>query len=217
VLAIENEYMKSPAGRNASSKAFPLPPLILHPFTSTEETSLLLESSRASLMIQGLAPRDKTPLEELDRRLLRGRYAELRMLFYIGKDISRWAEQCAETAESSEEFSGRRVRPESFIMLLVHEIPAHVRAKLESWGVLDHCALFRRSYGLHAVLQEFPSSQALSPEFLRRYHRYLDQWYELRLRDTSFEKLSAHEVQFDLYASGEYSSMLEKSWSIASE
>jgi len=209
--------MKTDAGPNEIPKAFSLPPLILHPFTSTEETSLLLESSRASLMLQGLAPRDKTPLEELDRRLLRGRYAELRMLFYIGKDISRWAEQCTESAQASENFFGRRVRPESFILLLVQEIPTHVRAKLESWGVLDHCALFRRSYGLHAVLQDFPAPECLSPQFLRRYHRYLDQWYELRLRDAAFEKVPGQEVQFELYASGEYSSMLEKSWSTATE
>src|SRR5579884_1656575 len=120
--------MTSSEEKSFKVKAFTLPPLILHPFTSTEETAFLLESSRASLMLQGLAPRDKTPVEELDRRLLRGRYAELRMLFYIGKDITRWAEQCAESAEASGIFEGRRIRPETFIVLLVQEIPAHIRA-----------------------------------------------------------------------------------------
>lgn len=217
MLAIENAYMTSSEEKSFKASAFQLPPLILHPFSSTDENSLLLESSRASLMLQGLAPRDKTPLEELDRMLLRGRYAEIRMLFYIGKDICRWAEQCAESASTARQFSGRTVRVESFAVLLVKEIPPHVRAKLESWGVLDFCALFRRSFGLHAVLQELPAPQALSPDFLRRYHRYLDQWYEQRLRDSAFDAVSASEVAFEIYASGEYSSMLEKSWSIPND
>jgi hypothetical protein len=164
-------------------------------------------------MLQGLAPRDATPLEVLDKQLLRGRYAELRMLFYIGKDISRWAEQCAEAARASDRFIGRSVRPETFVVSLVQDIPEPVRVKLEGWGVLDHCALFRRSFGLHAVLHELPQPSFFSPEFLRRYHRYLDQWYEQRLRDRAFDRIEAAEIVFDLYASGEYSSMLEKSWS----
>jgi hypothetical protein len=187
---------------------FPLPPLILHPFTSSEESSLLAESSKASLALQGLARRGEAPLEDLDQKLLRGRYAELRMLFYIGKDISRWAQQCAETAFNS----NRRLRPETFVISLVQFAPRHVATKLEGWGVLDYKALFRRSFGLHAVFEEFPAVGFLSNDFLRRYHRYLDQWYEQRLRDFVFDLPEAGEFVFDLFASGEYTSMLEKSW-----
>lgn len=193
-------------------QAFQLPPLILHPFSSSEENALLMESSRASLILQGLAPEDQTSLEDLDRQLLRGRYAELRMLFYIGKDISRWAEQCAESVRAYSQFADRRIRPETFAVMLVHHIPPHVKAKLEGWGVLDFCALFRRSFGLHAVVQDLPAVASFSPDFLRRYHRYLDQWYEQRLRDFVFDRLEWSEFTYELYASGEYSSMLEKSW-----
>lgn len=193
-------------------QAFQLPPLILHPFSSSEENALLMESSRASMILQGLAPEDQTPIEDLDRQLLRGRYAELRMLFYIGKDISRWTEQCSESVKASPQFADRRIRPETFAVLLVHHIPAHVKAKLEGWGVLDFCALFRRSFGLHAVVQDLPAVASFSPDFLRRYHRYLDQWYEQRLRDFIFDRLEWSEFTYELYASGEYSSMLEKSW-----
>jgi hypothetical protein len=199
--------------KSSEATAFQLPPLILHPFSSAEQTSLLIESSRASLMLQGLAPRDTTSLEELDNRLLRGRYAELRMLFYIGKDILRWAEQCTESARASKRFAGKRIRPEAFVILLVEDIPDHVRAKLEGWGVLDYCALFRRAVGLHAILHELPDANSFSPDFLRRYHRYLDQCYEQRLRDWIFDRIDVAEIAFELYASGEYSSMLEKSWS----
>ncbi len=206
MLELANLDMKTGA------KAFQLPPLILHPFSNAEENSLLLESSRASLILQGLAPAEQRSLEELDRQLLRGRYAELRMLLYIGKDLSRWAEQCAETARVVDRFEGRRLRPETFAVLLVQDMPAHVKTKLEAWGVLDFSALFRRSFGLHAVLQELPDATLFSPDFLRRYHRCLDQWYEQRLRDSVFDRLEAHEFTFELYASGEYTTMLEKSW-----
>jgi len=197
---------------NISAKSFRLPPLILHPFSSPEDTSVLMESSRASLALQGFLPRDETPAQDLDRQLLRGRYAELRMLYYIGKDVSRWTEQCAETVKAAQEFDGRNLRPETFAVLLVQHIPAHVRLKLEGWGVLDFCALFRRAIGLHAVLADIPKAEDFSPEFLRRYHRYLDQWYEQRLRDWVFERPKPDEYTFELYASGEYAMMLEQSW-----
>jgi hypothetical protein len=87
-----------------------------------------------------------------------------------------------------------------------------VRTKLEGWGVLDFCSLFRRSIGLHAVFQEIPAADHFLPEFLRRYHRYLDQWFEQRLVSTGFDRPRADEFVFDLYASGEYTLMLEQSW-----
>lgn len=149
---------------------------------------------------------------ELDQQLLRGRYAELRMLFYIGKDISRWMEQCAETVALVQTFDGRHFGAESFAGFLVQHVPPHVRMKLEAWGVLDFCALFRRSIGLHSVFHEFPPVESFAPDFLRRYHRHLDQWYDHRLRDAGVDRPSPDEFVFDLYASGEYTLMLEQSW-----
>ncbi len=192
--------------------AFQLPPLILHPFSSIDENSLLVESSRASLSLQGLAPVEPGSAADLDNKLLRGRYAELRMLFYIGKDVVRWTEQCVETAKMSPVYENHRVRPETFAVYLVQFIPTLVRMKLESWGVMDFRALFRRSLGIHAVFSEMPGKELLQPDFIRRYHRHLDQWYELKLRDCLFDRPEPNEFQFDLYASGEYTTMLEKSW-----
>ncbi len=54
-----------------------------------------------------------------------------------------------------EELKG--LKAESFAIVLVQQIPDAVRTKLESWGVLDFSALFRRSIGLHAVFAEFPT------------------------------------------------------------
>ena len=198
--------------KSSGSEAFKLPPLILHPFSSPEDTSVLMASSRASLALQGFLPQADTPPQELDDQLLRGRFAELKMLFYIGKDLNRWTDQCAETAASSGLFEDRQIRPETFAVLLVQHVPQHVRTKLEAWGVLDFCALFRRSIGLHAVFQDMPFANAFSQEFLRRYHRHLDQWYDARLRSVTFDLAEPGEFTFDLYASGEYTLMLEQSW-----
>ena len=192
---------------------FRLPPLILHPFSGPEDTSVLMESSRASLALQGFLPKQEVGPQDLDLQLLRGRYAELRMLYYIGKDILRWFEQCTETVSTSSAFIGRRLRAETFAVFLVQHVPPHVKTKLEGWGVLDFCALFRRSIGLHVVFTELPPAEGFSPDFLRRYHRHLDQWYEQRLRDSVFDRPDADEFTFDLYASGEYTLMLEQSWS----
>jgi hypothetical protein len=199
--------------KNSAVGAFRLPPLILHPFSTPEDTSVLMDSSRASLALQGFLPREDDRTEELDRQLLRGRYAELRMLYYIGKDLIRWTEQCAETVLVANGFGDRRLRPETFAVLLVQYVPTHVRVKLEGWGVLDFAALFRRSIGMHSVFSELPVASGLNPDFLRRYHRHLDQWYEQRLRESMFDRPEADEFTFELYASGEYTMMLEQSWS----
>jgi len=201
----------STAGARAVS-TFRLPPLILHPFSGPEDTSVLMESSRASLALQGFLPRQEVASQDLDQQLLRGRYAELRMLYYIGKDLLRWFEQCTETVSALGTFEGKRIRPETFAVFLVQHVPPHVRTKLEGWGVLDFCALFRRSVGLHVVFTELPPAEGFSPDFLRRYHRHLDQWYEQRLRDAIFERPEADDFTFDLFASGEYTLMLEQSW-----
>ncbi len=198
--------------KNSGAHAFRLPPLILHPFSTPEDTNVLMDSSRASLALQGFLTKEEAPSDDLEVKLLRGRYAELRMLFYIGKDLIRWTEQCTETAHLSSEFGTRRILPETFAVLLVQNVPAHVRAKLEGWGVLDFSALFRRAIGLHTVFNELPSATMLHPEFLRRYHRQLDSWYEQRLRERMFDRPEPNEFTFDLYASGEYTMMLEQSW-----
>lgn len=198
--------------KNSSAQAFRLPPLILHPFSTPEDTSVLMDSSRASLAIQGFLPKQDAPSNDLDAKLLRGRYAELRMLFYIGKDLMRWTEQCCEMASASPYFERRRLRPETFAVLLVQHVPPHVKTKLEGWGVLDFSALFRRSIGLHSVFADLPDTSQMNPDFLRRYHRHLDHWYEHRLRESIFDRPEPNEFTFDLYASGEYTMMLEESW-----
>ena len=64
-----------------------LPPLILHPFNERVQPAALLANSKAALMLSGLIPSDGADEETLKRRLLAGRYSEIRMLFFLGKDV----------------------------------------------------------------------------------------------------------------------------------
>ncbi len=196
---------------------FKLPPLILHPFSAPEETAALAQCSRASLILKGYLPSQLVPECELDQHLLRGRFAELRMLFYVGKDLERWMEQCVEVTGAHLDYAHLSLGREAFANLLVDEAPAHVHRKLELWGVLDYRALFRRAIGLHSVFEEVPPVQCLSADFLKRYHRHADRWFESWILTRPLATVDWSDFSFDLYASGEYALMLERSWNVQSE
>lgn len=189
-----------------------LPPLILHPFSDAGGPSKLVESSRASLMLQGLLPTGTHSNEDLDRTLLDGRYCEVRMLYYVGKDLSRWIEQCLEFVEHTAPLAQKGIRFQSFASLLVEKAPESVTDKLRKWGVTDYKAIFARALGLNSIFADVPLRETLSNEFLRNYYRYADQLFLSRQNQSAFPHISPKEFVFDLYASGEYSRMLERSW-----
>ena len=189
-----------------------LPPLILHPFADSAGPGKLVESSRASLMLQGLLPTGAQSQEDLDRAVLEGRYCEIRMLFYVGKDLVRWIEQCLEIVDGDAEWQGRNIRFQTFADYLVRSTPGPVQAKLRKWGVADYKAIFTRALGLNAVFAEVPPRHSLSDDFVRNYYRYADQFYAVGQAATPFTEVTSHDFDFELYASGEYSRMLEKAW-----
>jgi hypothetical protein len=199
----------SPVIDTAEEAVWALPPLILHPFNERVPPSALLENSRAALMLCGLIPSDGTDDEALKRRLLNGRYAELRMLFYLGKDLLRWMDQCVEWAARTLPGASGLVA-QSFAGLLIHHPPESVKQKLEGWGVADYVSIFSRAIGLNAVFVDPPAFPALSEEFLRNYHRYAD--YLFRCYMDTHAPLPAGSCRFELYASGEFSRMLESEW-----
>ena len=99
-MAPESSFGTAPALTQSIVRT--LPPLILHPFADAGGPGKLVESSRANLKLQGLLPQGEATREDLDRALLDGRYSELRMLYYVGKDLARWIEQCLEFAERNQ-------------------------------------------------------------------------------------------------------------------
>jgi len=197
---------------NFGETVWELPPLILYPFNERVEPTSLLDNSKAALILSGLIPDDGTDREELKHRLLAGRYAEVRMLFFLGKDVFRWIQQCLEVAERSPELQDAEVRQQSFASLLTGSPPEAVKEKLIRWGVTDYVAVFSRGIGLNALFTEPPAVTALSDEFLRNYHRYADTLYRCFMDAEPHRIVTARNFHFDLYASGEYSRMLETEW-----
>ena len=190
-----------------------LPPLILHPFADAAGPDKLVESSRASLMLQGLLPSGERSTDELDKSLLEGRYCEIRMLFYVGKDLVRWIEQSLEHVERHPGYRDSGIKFQSFASYLVNNTPPAVQAKLRKWGVADFKSIFMRAIGLNAILAAVPERGILSDDFVRNYYRYADSIFLCRQSQAVFTDIAQMNFDFDIYASGEYSRMLEREWS----
>jgi len=90
--------------------------------------------------------------------------------------------------------------------------PAAVREKLVSWGVSDYRSIFSRAVGLNVLFAQPPAFEAVSEEFLRNYHRYADALHRAFLASQPHRALTAGNFRFELYASGEYSRLLEAKW-----
>jgi hypothetical protein len=189
-----------------------LPPLILHPFNDRVSPGALLDNSKAALMLAGLIPDDGSDRDELKRRLLFGRHVEIRMLFFLGKDVFRWMEQCKESADRIAGLDGLGIRTQSFAGLLTSGPPTGVKEKLIRWGVTDHASVFSRAIGLNAAFTQPPAIETLAEDFLRNYHRYADAVFRCYMESQPHLAISAASFRFELYASGEYSRMLESQW-----
>jgi hypothetical protein len=203
----------SPTTSTIATSTRKLPPLILHPFADAAGPDKLVESSRASLMLQGLLPSGERSTDDLDKSLLEGRYCEIRMLFYVGKDLVRWIEQSLEHVERHPGFRDSGIKFQSFASYLVNNTPPAVQAKLRKWGVADFKSIFMRAIGLNAILAAVPERGILSDDFIRNYYRYADSIFLCRQSQAVFTDISQMNFDFDIYASGEYSRMLEREWS----
>lgn len=190
-----------------------LPPLILHPFGSEDATTQLIEGSKACLALQGAAMSNPR-YEELQQRVVLGRYQEIRMLVFLGKDIFRWVDQCMDQMERTGNV-GIGINGQMFSAMLVESPPEAVARKLQAWGVTDRRSVFSRAIGIHSMFEEPPDLNVLSPMFLEHYHRFADQAYvcyqkmapAARTREfTGFD--------FMVYASEEYSRILAEQWEL---
>jgi hypothetical protein len=192
-----------------------LPPLILHPFSGGGSTTELVEGSRASLKLQGLLKSQDPDLEvdeyELERRVLAGRYQEIRMLVFLGKDIFRWLQQCVDCVDRSGS-DGLRISEQSFASLVVESPPPNVREKLERWGVTDRRAVFSRAIGVNTLFSAPPPLDTLSPVFLKHYHRFADHAYICFQHLKPFQALDTRQFEFEIYASEEYARKLSDQW-----
>lgn len=189
-----------------------LPPLILHPFTDQAGSAQFLENSKASLMLSGLLPNSGYTQEELTERVMRARYLEIRMLYFLGKDVFRWLEQCVEVARSTRDPNWEAIREQSFAEFLTANPPLAVQEKLRGWGVHDYASIFSRALGLFTAFAGAPPFEILSREFILSYHRYADYLFACFQQLRSYAPLPPGRFEFELYGSGEYSRMLENQW-----
>jgi len=189
-----------------------LPPLILHPFASQAGPGKLLEGSKAALTLAGLVSSENTTREDLLRKLIEGRYCEVRMLYFVGKDLRRWVGQCVDMAGRAPELASFGLKEASFAQLLVEDPPAVVHEKLQVWGVSDHKQVFSRALGLNAVFRKAPSAEDLSDHFLRNYYRYADHLFACSQNLQPFTEIHSSQFHFELYASGEFTRMLQDQW-----
>ena len=187
-----------------------LPPLILHPFSGGSGVDDLLQGSRASLALQGLMESSEDEAV-LHSRMLAGRFQEVKMLLFLGKDLRRWLEQCVEFARGNQ-LDEKRVTEQSFAAMVVEEPPDSVKRKLEGWGVTDRRAVFSRAIGIHSIFQDPPPVESLSPVFLKNYHRFADHAYICYQHLVAFLPLDAAKFQFEIYASEEYARLLSDQW-----
>ena len=194
------------------SSGVSLPPVILHPFSDPSGPERLVESSRASLALQGLLPTGQNSTEDLDRKVLEGRYCEIRMLFYVGRDVLRWVDQCMELVARNRDLFPAGVERQSFMALLIQDAPGQVQDKLRKWGVADYRAIFSRAIGLNSMFAKVPTRETLADDFVRDYFRFADQLYTLAQTERPYTPLTSAAYRFELYSSGEYARMLERQW-----
>ncbi|HWB86559.1 MAG TPA: hypothetical protein VG675_20620 [Bryobacteraceae bacterium] len=134
------------------------------------------------------------------------------MLFFLGKDVLRWVGQCLEWATHYTEFNTADLCSQSFAALLTVDPPEPVKEKLTLWGVADYASIFSRAIGLNALFAEPPFFDVLNEEFLRNYHRYADHLYRCFMESRQYCAICPVNFRFELFASGEYSRMLESEW-----
>src|ERR1700722_11246762 len=144
-----------------------LPPLIPPPCADAGGPDKLVESSRASLMLQGLLPSGERSTDELDKSLLEGRYCEIRMLFYVGKDLIRWIEQSLEHVERMSAYRDSGIKFQSFASYLVNNTPPAVQADGRIGGGADFNSICMRGSGVNPCRAEVLERGVLADDFVR--------------------------------------------------
>jgi hypothetical protein len=163
-------------------------------------------------MLAGILPMDGFDRETLEDRVIDGRVCEVRMLYYVGLDLNRWLEQCTEVAAHEDQLKATGLSKSSFASLLVADAPGHVHSKLQGWGVADYKSLFSRALGLNAVFACPPEKKITQAEFLLDYHHYADGFFRCWRETQAGDPATPDAFTFELYASGEYSRILEHQW-----
>ena len=169
-----------------------LPPLILHPISH--------------------APEAYAPGSDAESVRNEARRMELRMLCCLGKDLTRWLEQCLEFAAADPALAA--LSAGHFMDVLVDNPPDKVARKMQAWGVAEFRMIFARALGLATIFPHPPASDDISDTFIRDFSRYASVVYRTRRATLPPSTAETPELRFEVYASGEYAQLLEKSWGL---
>jgi hypothetical protein len=174
----------------------------LHPLQARLEAAVV-DSRRLSIQValMGDPAWEKEPL-------LRGRYAEFRILCLLGKDILRWISQCADFADRDDELRQAGIHPQGFADLLVNGTPEAVAARFECWGVSGFGRVISRAIGINAVFPNPPGYAVISAEFLEQYYSYADSLYACYQSLAPPLRIDYRSFVFSLYTSDEYLDVL---------
>jgi len=171
-----------------------LPPLILHPISHIPDA-----------VSQGAAS-DPEGVRDEARRM------EMRMLCCLGKDLTRWLEQCLEFASADPALAA--LSAGHFMDVLVDNPPDSVARKMQGWGVAEFRMIFARALGLATIFPHPPASEQISNTFVRDFSRYASVLYRTRRATLPPSTPETPTLRFEVYASGEYAQLLEKSWGL---
>ena len=185
-----------------NARVFHLPPLILHPFSDAAEVERL----------GAILGEDEPAL-----RLLKARYAEIRMLCFIGKDLNRWIGTCREFLSQNPDPSAQAISESNLIALLLLSTPDAVRSKLTAWGVQNFESVFSRALGLSYIFCHAPDPETLAVNFIENFREYADLLYRFRADAPGPGVPVNVRLEFDLFASKEYLASFEKDWSTTPE
>jgi len=72
--------------------------------------------------------------------------------------------------------------------------------------------VFSRAIGVTCTLNSPPTAETLTPLCLEHYHRFLDYLYVCYQNLDPFTELEAENFSVEIYASAEYSQILEEQW-----
>ncbi|HVW09119.1 MAG TPA: hypothetical protein VHC90_11090 [Bryobacteraceae bacterium] len=206
----DNDYITVSSTPKTTASLIALPHLILHPFGAASATDQLLEGSRAAMDLQEAALSNPR-YSEIQERVLLGRYQEIRMLLFLGKDVFRWIDQCLDQLKRSGDI-GVKTNAQFFSALIVDSPPEPVKKKLEEWGVSDRRAVFSRAIGIRCLFEEPPDIGMLSPMFLENYHRFADYAYVCFQQMKPYQPVDGPVFDFRIFASEEYSRILADQW-----
>jgi hypothetical protein len=213
-MKVANLEVKMVGGILSTNRIWELPPLILHPSSEPQALATLALGARAGLVLQGATDSDGLEDEDWKRHLLDCRYCEIRMLYFLGKDLSRWVDQCADLARRDVALSKAGVQRGSFVDLLVNDTPHTIVDKMRGWGVGDCGLVFRHALGLGVLFEVVPRRELLTEEFLCHHRRYATALFDASHGRDRFTVIRRPDIHVKLYASAEYAKLLEAQWAL---